>query len=254
MALGLLRILMICALAFALPWPVISAQKEGAEQTPTVSVVEDDEAFNALHKQLLEDDRLQLERPVKTEDAEPARKRSSFSFKLPDWLTSFFSGLGPLMQLLFYVGLGVILCAILYFVYGTLRQVDLQSLRDRKLKHEEADDVIAPSLRPDAGAAKTLLEEADALAARGRFAEAVHLLLFRSIEDIQLRRKERLSTALTAREIGALKDLPEKPRTALGPIIRLVERSFFGGRNVDAEGWQIARKAYEDFAFGEAWT
>ena len=60
--------------------------------------------------------------------------------------------------------------------------------------------------------------------------------------------------SLTAREIGSLGYLPGRARSALGPIIAIVERSFFGGRDVDESGWQTARASYEDFAFGEGWT
>ena len=99
-----------------------------------------------------------------------------------------------------------------------------------------------------------MLEEADALAHAGKFAEAVHLLLFRSIEDIQTRVETGVPRSLTAREIGRLGFLPDRARTALGPIIAIVERSFFGGRDVDQAGWQTARASYEDFAFGGEWS
>ena len=106
--------------------------------------------------------------------------------------------------------------------------------------------------RPDPKRAATLLEEADALAAEGRFAEAVHLLLFRSIEDLRERRSGGVPQSLTAREISSLSDLTQRTREALSPIIRIVENSFFGGRPVDQTGWQSARSSYESFAFGGA--
>ena len=82
----------------------------------------------------------------------------------------------------------------------------------------------------------------------------MHLLLFRSIEDIQTRIEIGVPRSLTAREIGKLGFLPDRARTALSPIIAIVERSFFGGRDVDESGWHTARASYEDFAFGEQWT
>ena len=42
--------------------------------------------------------------------------------------------------------------------------------------------------RPEAAPVRSWLEEADALAAKGRFAEAIHHLLLRSVEDIARRR------------------------------------------------------------------
>ena len=41
---------------------------------------------------------------------------------------------------------------------------------------------------PEEAGARSWLEEADALAREGRFAEAIHHLLFRSVEDICRRR------------------------------------------------------------------
>ena len=59
--------------------------------------------------------------------------------------------------------------------------------------------------------------------------------------------------SLTAREIGGLGQLPEQAKLALNPIIMIVERSFFGDRDVDAPDWKTARGSYERFAFGEGW-
>ena len=54
--------------------------------------------------------------------------------------------------------------------------------------------------------------------------------------------------------LSGLQNLPERAKRGLGPIIRIVERSFFGGRPVDSDGWLEARASYEDFAFGEGWA
>ena len=124
----------------------------------------------------------------------------------------------------------------------------------QKEKHADPDRSLVPNLRPEQTRARALLEDADALAAQGRFAEAVHLLLFRSIDEIQSKRSGVIGRSLTSREIGALGVLPEPVRDTLLPIIRIVERSFFGGQDVNETGWQEARASYEHFAFGAAWT
>lgn len=236
----------LCAAFFCFP---ASAQKGEQIEKPRVQIVQDDAAFAALHQKYLAEEKLQLERPSGEKEPETPPRR----WRLPQWLVSFFNALGPVLQFFFYIGIGAIVAFILYFMFGALRQVNLEDFRNKKATGKAGDDVLAPSLQPDARTARSLLEEADALAREGKYAEAVHLLMFRSIEDIQTRRKQRLSTALTAREIGKLDDLPAKPRAALHPIIALVERSFFGGRPVDEPDWQSARRAYEAFAFGEAW-
>ena len=207
------------------------------------------DAFEAAHEALLERDNLQFERPVIEVEPPEFRKPSPFF----NWLGQLFSGLGPLFQLLFYLGAAAIAAGILYFILRQIPNIRLQGLR-RKDKVTEEDDHVISNVRPDEKKARAWLEEADALAKEGRFSEAVHLLLFRSIEDIQSKRKAPIPQALTSREIERLDGLPTGPRNALRPIISLVERSFFGGHSVNAENWTSARAAYETFAFGDAWA
>ena len=94
----------------------------------------------------------------------------------------------------------------------------------------------------------------DRLAGEGRFAEAVHLLLFRSIEDIEAKRPHAVKPALTSRDILELKGLPAAARLALSRLVSTVEWSFFGGRPVGAGDFATCRRAYEEFAFPDAWT
>jgi hypothetical protein len=108
--------------------------------------------------------------------------------------------------------------------------------------------------RPTEAAARALLEDADKLAAAGRYAEAARLLLHRSIEDIEGRRPKLVRPAFTAREIAELDDLPAAARATFSFIAGIVERSLFGGRDVDAAGFAECRQAYESFAFPGAWA
>ena len=165
-------------------------------------------------------------------------------------IARFFEAIGGFLGYMLAAIIVVAILAGLYMVFG-----ESLTLRGRQKDKAAAPDVsIVPDLRPERARARALLEDADALAAEGRFAEAVHLLLFRSIDDIQDKRAGLIGTALTAREIGALGLLPDAVRNALSPIIKIVERSFFGGRDVDEAGWTEARQSYESFAFGEVWA
>jgi hypothetical protein len=106
---------------------------------------------------------------------------------------------------------------------------------------------------PDEAGARSWLEEADALARDGRFAEAIHHLLFRSIEDIANRRPALVRPALTSREIADSTGIPERARSLFAAIARLVERSLFGARPVGESDWLHARDAYSTFALPTAW-
>lgn len=104
---------------------------------------------------------------------------------------------------------------------------------------------------PDRQAAEALLEDADRLASQGRFAEAVHLLLQRSVGHIAQARPQWLQPASTAREIAHLPQLPQAARSAFGEIAVLVERSRFALRDLGAGDWNSAREAYARFALSD---
>lgn len=199
------------------------------------------------HAAYLRDGSLQLTRPEQ-EEVEIERRAP------PRWLEAFARFIEPLalvFRIIFWAAIVLVIGGLLYFLFGEAVRMRLGLAR--KPKETPVDDVLT-DIRPDADRARSLLEEADALAREGRFAEAVHLLLFRSIEDVQARLDGGVPTSLTAREIAGLGSLPDRARRALKPIIQIVENSFFGGRDVDADGWQSARRSYEDFAFGEGWA
>jgi hypothetical protein len=206
------------------------------------------DALDKAHEAYLKNTDLQLERPEWEAEALPPPPPPPPWLK---WLADLLSALAPIFVYLFYAIVIAVIGGILYFIFGEALRVRFGKSGAGKVDAED-DDLI--DVRPDAAMARSLLEEADALARAGKFAEAVHLLLFRSIEDIQTRLEGGVPKSLTAREIGGLQDLPERAKRGLGPIIRIVERSFFGGREVDADGWQEARASYQDFAFGEAWA
>ncbi len=218
------------------------------EESADIGGIETDlAAVDRAHRAYLADGELQLERPEEEIEVTPPRET-------PGWLRAFgnfLQALGPIFQIVFWIAAALVVAGVLYFLFG--EAIRLRFGGRKEVKDKSADDVLV-DLRPDAAAARSLLEEADALARQGRFAEAVHLLLFRSIEDIQERVEGGVPTSLTAREIAGLGKLPERARRGLEPIIMVVERSFFGGRAVDADGWQEARRSYEDFAFGEGWA
>jgi Domain of unknown function (DUF4129) len=77
--------------------------------------------------------------------------------------------------------------------------------------------------------------------------------LLRSVEDIERRKPNMLKPSSTAREISVAQSLPERARDTFGLIARHVEASLFGGRNLDAGGWDQCREAYGRFALAGEW-
>lgn len=222
---------------------------------PEGSAVPDPAAVAEAHRRLLADPNIQfdLPRPDLTPPEPPAwlkwlaEQLSGVDFEAPDWLRSlfdFFEGVSPGLGSLFYIVLAVLVAVALLFVALFVAR---RLRRPREQAAEEAD------LRPDEIVAKGLLGEADALASRGLFSEAAHLLLFRSIEDIDSRRPELVRPAFTSRDIAALEPIPPRPRSAFARIAMSVERGLFAQRPLGASDWRDCRAAYEEFAFAEGW-
>ncbi|MEQ1687933.1 MAG: hypothetical protein ABL874_05120 [Sphingopyxis sp.] len=172
----------------------------------------------------------------------------------PEWLKAFFEWLSGAGQWFVYGVAGLLIGAALLFVLyltvpGVREAVDRVRARFRRRPDEAAEEVW----QPDEGAARNLLADADALAGQGRYGEAVHLLMGRSVEDIARRRPGVLKPALTARSIALLDDLPSPARTAFGRIAAVVERSLWARQLIAVNEWSDARTAYEDFVFGAHW-
>ena len=176
----------------------------------------------------------------------------------PEWLKSLLNAIGnffewsaPAAKPLMWIGIALILLFLLYhFVPAFARWVDNMRF-GRKRGDADADDPVGQA---EAGAARALLAEADALAAEGRFAEAVHLLLYRSVEDIEGRRPGLVKPAMTSRDLADAHDLPSVARGAFGRIARAVEISLFGGRSIDAGAWEQCRAAYAELTVPKNWA
>ncbi len=199
-----------------------------------------DEALAAAHARLLRDDSLQFDR---------------VGFELPEvpgwlrWIGDLFQALAPVMQWLFWGALAALVALLLFFIGREI--LNLRKPPPRPTPTILGDE---PVWRPDLDAARDLLAAADRLAAEGRYGEAAHLLLLRSVEDIQSRRPKALRVSLTTREIATLDALPGEARPAFRRIGQVVEHSLFGGATVGAEAFADCRRAYEAFALPQGWT
>ena len=151
------------------------------------------------------------------------------------------------MSGVFWLLVAMAALAILYFIALRLSKIRAPWHRARSKETEAAE------LQPRPALARQLLQEADELALEGRFSEAAHLILFRSIEEIDSRRPELVRPALTSRDIAALPAIPEQPRSAFARIAMIVERGLFARRELGEGDWRDCRSAYEQFAFAQAW-
>jgi hypothetical protein len=200
------------------------------------------DGFARLHRQLLQDRDLQFDFPP------------FVSPQVPQWLRflqKFFSRLwsvhGWLVGDIFW---GLLACGVLLIVFFIGRHLWRQ---DWSRPEEEASKPW-PEWQIGAEQARILLKDADALAARGDFAGAVHSLLLGSIQEIADRRPGLLRPALTSREISGLGELSAAARQTFSGIARVVERGLFAGRPINAADFAQCRQAFEQFAFPDMWA
>ena len=195
----------------------------------------------SAHQRLLAEPGLQFDFPAAPPSPQP-----------PEWwlaFLKFLERLQPVFEILFWGGLGVLALIVLFFIAR-----EIIRMRNRRRDAGDGQNDNLPDWRPPLARARALLADADRLAAQGRFAEAVHLILFRSIDDIDERRPHSIKPALTSRNIAELDALPQSARPAFARIAASVERTFFGGCDIDEKDFAECRRAYEAFALPNSWS
>lgn len=210
----------------------------------SASALADPSRIEAAHATVRADRTIQFDFPI-----EPPRQPTP----MPDWLRSMLRGIGDFIQWvgpgwswLLYALLAALVVAIVVALVPSLRSAVVQWWTRRRADAPAAE----PEWSPGERAARALLDEADALAAAGRFDEAVRLILHRSIEDIEAWRGKHLAPSLTSRDIVAVERLPETARGVFSGLVAMVERSLFARRPLSASDWTDARGAYAGFALG----
>jgi hypothetical protein len=166
------------------------------------------------------------------------------------WIGSFFPA-PPMARFLLWTLIAVAAAALAWVLYNRIRYGEWRLGLSRAAA--EADVETDAEWAPSEVHAHSWLAEADALASEGFFAEAIHRLLFRSVEDVARRRPALVRPALTSRELAAAEGVPVRARELFSRIARLVERSLFGGRPLGESDWLSARRAYSDFVMAAAW-
>lgn len=220
--------------------PATVAQNETARAASTFG---DPAQVDAAQRAVRADSSIQFDLPWYQAEAPPA---------LPRWLIELFRSLGNFVdwvgggwKVLMWVAIAAVVIALILALFPAVREwFAARLLRQGETVAEP------PRWAPEASAARALLDEADRLAAAGRYAEAVRLILHRSIEDIEKWRGDSLRPSLTSRDIAAFESLPDAARTVFRRIVADVERSLFGGNALGEPDWTRARADYAGFALG----
>ncbi len=176
----------------------------------------------------------------------------------PDWIIQALKWLGDLFRpfaealglswpVLQWILLGLFVLLMAWLLWRLVEPM----ARIRWQRRGTENNLGTQGWAPDRAAALALLEDADRLAAQGRYDEATHLLLQRSVGQIREARPGALEPSSTAREISTLAALPQQARAAFAVIADRVERSLFALRQLEAGDWQAARAAYAEFALAD---
>lgn len=177
---------------------------------------------------------------------------AEFWRNLAEGFSNFFKGaselfapIAPVLPYLLYaLGLAVILL-LLSPVVRLFLTTRFERLIARD--HLRADT----SWRPSRAAVVAILSDIDALAGEGRYDEAIHLLLVRSVADINAFRPDMVRPHYSSRDILTHPLLPEAARPAFRSIVEWVEKSYFAGLSVGKAGFDACRQAYVDFVATE---
>jgi hypothetical protein len=87
--------------------------------------------------------------------------------------------------------------------------------------------------------------EADDLARQGRYSEAMHLLLLKSLNELRRNLGINFAASLTSREILRRVQLSDLGRRALAAIIQSVERIYFGGQEAGQADYSECRQHFD---------
>jgi len=116
----------------------------------------------------------------------------------------------------------------------------LPGARDEELTPYDFDREAVPADLP--------LPDHRELARDGRFAEAVHVMFLRALLTTARRLRVPLPAALTSREVLRRWRLDDRQRDDLGSLAVMVERSHFGGREVNADDYEACLPRYARLA------
>jgi hypothetical protein len=160
-------------------------------------------------------------------------------------LAHLFKPLGPFMPWI----LGALAIALLALLLSPVVRLLITSRFQRLFARDHLRGETP--WRPTKDAVVALLADIDALAEKGEYDEAVHLLLVRSVADINNFRRDLVRKHYSARDILTHPLLPEAARPAFAEIVRWVEQSYFAGIPVGKAGFDACRAAYVAFLAAE---
>jgi hypothetical protein len=153
---------------------------------------------------------------------------------------------GPMSSVFTFLLWGVIIVGIALLVFWIGAEVLRYGGNDAQLASTAEDDPSRSSI--DMAVIQRPLGDAEELAARGEYTEAIHTLLLRTLQELVRSAAVRVSPAMTSREILARVPLLADARDALSGLIIAVEITHFGGDQATLEDYVRCRAQFQVFA------
>jgi len=216
--------LTVAALGAATP----SAAQEGRQDATEVEAARDRVLGNNAYQ---------------TEKPQPEEMPDLPDFTIPPWLVE------ALLWLFGALAIG----AVLYLLINLLLEIrgGRTAFWRSRNRPAEAGEIVETPVVLDRETRERTLEEADALAAEGRYAEAIHLLLLVALERLRRELGPKVAPALTSREVLQVAPVPEAVVAPLTRMVAISEIKHFGGRDAAAPDYQSCRRDFLHFSSGE---
>jgi Domain of unknown function (DUF4129) len=152
---------------------------------------------------------------------------------------------GPLSSLFRFLLWGVVIVGIALLVFWLGSELMRYGGDDKQLA--TTDDEAGKS-SVDLAVIQRPLGDAEELAARGDYTEAIHTLLLRTLQELVRSAAVRVSPAMTSREILARVPLLADTREALAGLITAVEITHFGGDRATRDDYLRCLAQFQKFA------
>ena len=152
---------------------------------------------------------------------------------------------GPVSGLLTMLMWGLIAVGVGLLIFWFVSEM---SKSDNDVSLPAEDDSDAKVAAATAAIIDKPLGDADDLAARGEFAEAIHTLLLRTLHELARNAAVRVERSHTSREILRRVPLATDAKEALSMLITYVELTHFGDDPANAADYAKCREQFNRFA------
>lgn len=171
--------------------------------------------------------------------AMPVKKAMKVTRQVPDSPRSSLFSISPAMAKILLIIAIVVIVALVILSFNSNRWSDSHA---RKLTRKNDEEVDTAATAQRMGKAQL---EADELAQQGLFAEAMHVLLLQSVNELRRRLAVSIAVSLTSREILQRIGLAPEGHDVFADIISRVEISYFGSHQPNSADYAACRASYD---------